>query len=77
MEMPQKVRQHLGLDDARSRIIVNEVNQFDRPGFDLRPLPGQNETFAYGFLPPRLSEAVKATLLETLAKRTMRIILRD
>ncbi|WP_255319427.1 hypothetical protein [Acetobacter indonesiensis] len=51
MEMPQKVRQHLGLDDARSWIIVNEVNQFDWPGFDRRPLLGQNNTFAYGFPP--------------------------
>lgn len=75
--MPQKVRQHLGLDDARSWIIVNEVNQFDWSGFDRRPLLGQNNTFAYGFLPPRLYEAVKVTLLESLAKRTMRIILRD
>ncbi|WP_282759354.1 type II toxin-antitoxin system PemK/MazF family toxin [Komagataeibacter saccharivorans] len=77
VEMPQKVKQHLGLDDAQSWIIVNEVNQFDWPGFDLRPLPGQNDTFAYGFIPPRLYEAVKATLLETHAKRTMRVIPRD
>lgn len=39
LEMPPKVKQHLGLDDARSWIVLDEVNQFDWPGFDLRPVP--------------------------------------
>lgn len=46
------------------------VNQFNWPGFNLHPLPGQNDTFAYDFIPSRLYEAVKAPLLETHWKPT-------
>ncbi|MFT8420389.1 MAG: hypothetical protein ABF665_02535 [Gluconacetobacter sp.] len=76
-EMPRWVKRHLGLNGARSWIVVNEVNQVDWSGFDLRRLPGQNDPFAYGFIPHRLYEDVKATLLETHAQRTMRAMPRD
>jgi hypothetical protein len=48
------VKRHLGLDDDRSWVILDEVNEFAWPGFDLRPLPGSRDRFAYGFLPPWL-----------------------
>lgn len=62
LELPQAVKRHLGLDDARSWIILDEVNEFIWPGFDLRPIPGLRDTFAFGFLPPRLFDSLMAKL---------------
>ena len=77
LEVPTKVKQHLGLDDTRSWIILDEVNQFDWPGFDLRPVPGHSDKFAYGFIPPNLHAKATATLVQADAKRKVKIIRRD
>jgi hypothetical protein len=53
-ELPKAVKRHLGLDDQRSWVVLDEVNDFAWPGFDLRPVPRKPDSFAYGFLPPRL-----------------------
>lgn len=53
-ELPAAVKRHLGLDAERSWVVLDEVNEFGWPGFDLRPVPRAPDTFAYGFLPPRL-----------------------
>lgn len=59
MEIPLKVKQHLGLDDERSWIIVTDLNAFVWPGYDVRPVPNSaSGEFAYGFLPPKLHAAV-------------------
>ncbi len=76
VEIPARVKQHLGLDDARSWIILDEVNQFDWPGFDLRPVPGRTDRFAYGFIPPRLYDAARSILLEASARRKAIVIAR-
>jgi len=57
VEMPQRVKQQLGLDFERSWVMVNEANQFLWPGYDLRKIPGGDE-FHYGFLPPRFFNQV-------------------
>lgn len=54
LELPQRVKRHLGLDDQPSWVVLDELNTFVWPGFDLRPVPGKPGQFAYGFLPPRL-----------------------
>lgn len=77
LEVPPKVKQHLGLDDERSWIVLDEVNQFDWPGFDLRPVPGRSDTYDYGFIPPKLYAAAKDRLLEASASRRTKIIPRD
>lgn len=74
IEVPPKVKQHLGLDDQRSWIILDEVNQFDWPGFDLRPIPGRTDRFAFGFIPPRLYDAARVKLLEANAIRKLKVI---
>jgi hypothetical protein len=48
------VKRHLGLDDEKSWVILDEVNEFEWPGFDLRPMPKNPGRYNYGFLPPRL-----------------------
>ena len=54
IEIPPQVKRHLGLDDGRSWIILDEFNEFAWPGFDLRPVPGERGRYEYGFLPPAL-----------------------
>jgi hypothetical protein len=38
IEIPSAVKRHLGLDEERSWVILDEVNDFAWPGFDLRPI---------------------------------------
>jgi len=55
IELPPRVKQHLGLDWERSWVIVNDLNAFVWPGYDIRPVPQAAAShFDYGFLPPRL-----------------------
>lgn len=52
VEIPPRVKAHLGLDDLRSWVVVTEGNEFVWPGYDLRKVPGRDD-YAFGFLPPR------------------------
>ena len=54
LEIPPAVKRHLGLDSEKSWIVLDEINQFVWPGFDLRPIRGRNGRIDYGFLPPKL-----------------------
>lgn len=58
IEIPRRLADHLGLDDDRSWVVLEELNVFTWPGYDLRPVPGQAGKFHYGFLPPRFFEAL-------------------
>ena len=60
--MGGKVKRHLGLDDQRSWIVVDEGNRFVWPGYDLRQLLNSDH-FDYGFLPPRLFATVQAAFV--------------
>ena len=64
MEIPRAVKRHLTLDDERSWIILDEINEFAWPGFDLRPIPPSRDRFTYGFLPPRLFEQLMTNLAQ-------------
>ena len=66
VEIPLPTKQRLGLDTARSWVMVNEVNRFLWPGPDIRPIPERGGAFAYGDLPPALFRQIKERLL-TLA----------
>lgn len=68
VEIPVKVCERLGLDDARSWVIVSEFNVDDWPNAGLAEIPGKGGRFAYGFLPPGLFASVKAKFLEIHAK---------
>ncbi len=74
VEVPPAVKTHLGLDEARSWVMLDEVNETGWPGYDLRPKP--DGEYAYGFLPPRLYRRIKARLIETIQARLLRRISR-
>lgn len=60
VEIPPKTKARLGLDDARSWIILSELNHFQWPGPDLRPVPNDpSGDVAYGLLPAALYEMVR------------------
>jgi hypothetical protein len=59
VEIPTATKQRLGLDSARSWVVVTEVNDFAWPGPDLRPVPHDKTSFAYGFLPPGLFRQIR------------------
>jgi hypothetical protein len=77
IEVPPRVKQALGLDDERSWVVLDEVNQFTWPGYDIRPVPGTKDRFSYGFIPPRLYDAIIARILELAAMRRVAEIKRD
>jgi hypothetical protein len=65
VEIPPRVRQALGLDDAPSWVIVSEHNVDEWPNGGLAPVPGRPGVFSYGFIPPGLFAKVKAKFLES------------
>ena len=54
--IPARVGQHLGLTPDASYLYTSYAVEDDWP-FDLAHLPGSNDRFDYGFMPPRLFEA--------------------
>ncbi|MEZ4614360.1 MAG: type II toxin-antitoxin system PemK/MazF family toxin [Caldilineaceae bacterium] len=55
IELSHRVKQHLGMDENRSWVVLTESNAFSWPGPDIRPVQiGGRSGIAYGFLPPRL-----------------------
>jgi hypothetical protein len=59
--IPPRVAQHLGLTRERSYIYTSYAVEDDWP-FDLAHVPGSSDRFDYGFIPPRLFEAVATYL---------------
>ena len=76
MELLPRIKQDLQLDGERSWIILDEVNEFTWPGYDIRPVTG-SESFSYGFIPPKLYDAVIARLLALAAARRVTEIPRN
>ena len=77
VEIPLKVKQRLGLDDARSWIVISEWNEFVWPGPDLRRTTGADDSsVAYGFLPPALFRLVRERFLALVRTRTARPVRR-
>ena len=64
IEIPVRVGQALGLYDPPSWAIVSEHNTDAWPNAGLSPLPGQPDSFGYGFIPPGLFAQIKARFLE-------------
>ncbi len=77
IELPVAVKRHLGLDEALSWVVLDELNVFVWPGFDLRHIPGKPGQYAYGFLPPRFLDLLRVKLRERRASGRLRAIGRE
>jgi len=64
IEIPLKVKQAIGLDDAPSWVIVSEHNIDEWPNGGLSSVPGKPGVFSYGFIPPGLFAQIKTKFLE-------------
>jgi hypothetical protein len=77
IEIPPRVKRHLGLDDQRSWVIVTDLNVFTWPGIDIYPVPKSPPgTYEYGPIPPRLYDEIKARIdqigsVKTATRRTV------
>ncbi len=64
IEIPAKVKAHLGLDNESSWIILDDFNEFVWPGYDLRTLAGKPGCYDYGFLPPVFFKQIVRKILD-------------
>jgi len=76
LELPAAVRRHLGLDEDRSWIILDDFNVFTWPGFDLRTDPKTGRC-DYGFLPPLFFEQMRRKYLQLIATSAASVTARD
>ena len=77
VEIPPQIKNHLGLDDLQSWIVVSEVNDFLWPGPDLRHKPGsESDRYEYGVLPPGFFRNVRDKLLKLHAERRVQSVKR-
>jgi hypothetical protein len=75
IELPPATKRRLGLDAARSWVVVTEINRFVWPRPDLRPISrGEPDHFEYGPLPPDLFLKIKERLLACYAARRLKIV---
>jgi hypothetical protein len=74
VEIPARVRAHLGLDADRSWIVCAELNSFTWPGPDIRPIraAGDRSPF-YGKIPGRLYEQVRGKLAEVMQGQQLKL----
>ena len=63
IEIPPRVRQAIGLDDAPCWVIISEHNVDEWPNGGLAPLPGRPGVFSYGFIPPSLFAQIRGQFL--------------
>jgi hypothetical protein len=63
IEIPSRVRQALGLDDAPCWVVISEHNVDEWPNGGLAPLPGHPGVFSYGFIPPSLFAQIRKRFL--------------
>jgi hypothetical protein len=76
VEIPSAVKRHLGLDDARSWVVISDGDQFVWPGYDLRKTPG-SDRYDYGFLPPKLFHQILDAFRAWHRANKARLVSRD
>lgn len=78
VEVPARVKKHLGLDADRCWIMVTELNRFLWPGPDIRPIErGEDRTPFYGFVPQTLFDAVLAAVIARAEKGRLKVTKRS
>jgi hypothetical protein len=64
VEIPQRVRQSLGLDNERQWAVLDELNEFIWPGYHIYPIDNSMPVrFDFGFLPPKLFDEIRDKIL--------------
>ena len=77
VELPAETKRRLGLDEERSWVAVSEVNRFQWPGPDVRPIPGSDPPiFSYGLLPAKLFLRIRERLIDVASSRGAPVVRR-
>jgi len=77
IEMPERVRRHLGVGEDRSWIIADEYNVFTWPGPDIRPIRrGDEISPRYGAIPGKLFEQVRSLMARVARAGALKAIKR-
>lgn len=77
VELPAATKRRLGLDKARSWVVLTEANRFRWPGPDLRPgASGGSESVAFGQLPYTLFEEIRVKFIAVVRAARARVIAR-
>jgi hypothetical protein len=78
LEIPAATKSRLGLDAARSWVVLTEANRFAWPGPDLRPaVAGDASSAAYGLLPRAFFLMLRQRFVAVLRAGGARAVLRD
>ncbi len=77
LEVPRRLKDHLGLDAERFWVVVNEINEFDRPGYDLARVEGGAGEWEYGQIPPGFYNQIKSRAIALEMRNRLHIQLRD
>lgn len=78
LEIPELIKQRLGLDTERSWVVLAEANLFSWPGPDLRPrVNGDLSTIVYGLLPRSFFHAIREEFLRGIRARKIRLVQRS
>lgn len=74
IEIPTAVKAHLGLDDRRCWIVTGELNRFNWPGPDIRPIAGRGDRSPYyGKIPGKLLEKVRSAMRARVAAGRLKV----
>lgn len=75
VEIPAATKRRLGLDEARSWVVLTEANRFIWPGPDLRPSrPGDAASVVHGPLPHALFEEIRLKFIAAVRARAARMV---
>jgi hypothetical protein len=78
VEIPAKVKEHLGLDEEHSWVIISECNVDIWPSPDLAQVPGKDAgTYAYGHIPPLLLRRIREAWVELYRSKKLAVVSRD
>ena len=76
--IPMAVKRLIGLDTEPSWIVLDELNEFIWPGFDLAVVPGSEPpSYEYGVLPPSFYDRVRDAFLALHDARKVKSVRRD
>lgn len=74
VEIPRRLKEHLGLDDKRSWIIATDLNEFIWPGEHVFPVPGGRlDQYDYGTITQSLLSMVTQRIADLARDEVHRV----
>ena len=78
IEIPAPLKKQLGLDHEQAWIITTELNRFEWPGMDLRPIGRtKSDKIVYGKFPPNFMKQVITEIRQNIVNHRANAVQRD